>query len=676
MGDLPAARGWVCKAVSLNHANRAATLGPADLPSALVDADGMSLLPRSETRAGTTFGAIQRATQALSAFGVAVMISITIAYSIDIVLRWFRVSSLAGLSEALSLLMAIAVTATFMGGTVNHVHIAIDIVARLLPERVERLLHDLGELLLLTFLVLLTYCLAIAAIDLGNRSATTMFLKVPEAPVIWVCVILCAATTVAQAAVLTFSLMNRRSAVRCIALALASTVIVSSALAISLVASALSKFPVAIALVAIALMMVAIFGLVPLAAAMGLVGFAAAIILMGFHPASIVLGTTAVDYLTSPYMAVLPLFLLMSGFCGVAGLSADIYRLAHALFGHRRAGLAQATILGCAGFGAISSSSIATCAAIGQIVMPEMRRRGYRMSFATGVIAAGGTLGPLLSPGSGPLVIYALLAEQSIGQLFIGSIAPAVLAILLFSLTAALVSRLDPGAAPMPEPAASWSEIGRAAFRAWGVLLIFVVIFGGIYGGIFTVPEAAAVGAGISFLFALARGQLSRGRFWDVMSQVTGSTAMLYVMFFGAMTFSYFVDYSGLPDLLTSYLEGLPLPPWLIITLFLITFVLLGCVMESYAVLLIVTPLVTPYIHDLGASLIWWGVLMVGVVETGMITPPLGLNVLVLKKYAGYDVSTGMIFRGVFPFVVADIVRLILIVAFPGLVLWLPTTMK
>jgi len=366
---------------------------------------------------------------------------------------------------------------------------------------------------------------------------------------------------------------------------------------------------------------------------------------------------------------------VMGAFCSVAGLSSDIYRLAHVLVGHRKGGLALATIGGCAGFGAISSSSIATCAAIGQVVLPEMQRRGYSPALATGTVAAGGTLGPLLSPGSGPLVVYALLTEQSIGQLFIGSAIPAVLALILFGLTVAFYIYIKPAAAPQPEPRANWAEIKHALVQSWGVLLLFVAVFGGIYGGIFTITEAAAVGAGLAFLFALLRGRLSAGAIWTVMRDVTATTAMLYIMFFGALMFSYFVDYSGLPEMLTRMLKSLPIEPFAVIGLLLVVFVLLGCVMESFAVMLITVPIISPYIQEMGYSMIWWGVVMVGVVETGMITPPLGLNVLVLKNVAR-DVPTRTVFKGVLPFIGADLIRLALLLLFPALVTWLPKVLR
>jgi len=630
----------------------------------------------------------------LAFIGVLGLLLIAILTSIDITLRSLSIGFVPGSNEILALGVAIAVAATFPAGAAELANLAVDVLAEKLSERTKDRLRFVGAILLLIVYFFVAWSVFDSTRTLSARGAVTEYLRWPQAPFIAVVAGLLALATLIQIVMVFIALrealaadrVRGRNGHRGTVSAAASYGVAAIVVAMTIawlaffgggatLSSMAKSAPVATAVIGSLMMMVMIFFMVPVAAAMGVVGFAGAILLMGIGPATSVLGTTTVQYLTDQSLAVLPFFLVMGVLCSVAGLSTDIYRLAQVLVGHRKGGLALATVGGCGGFGAISSSSIATCAAIGQIVLPEMQRRGYSPALATGTVAAGGTLGPLLSPGSGPLVVYALLTEQSIGQLFIGSAIPAVIALVLFGLTVVFYIYVRPQSAPAPEPPASWREIGQAAVQSWGVLLLFVAVFGGIYGGVFTVTEAAAVGAGLSFLFALFRKKLSAGALWTVMRDVTATTAMLYIMFFGALMFSYFVDYSGLPEVLTHMLRSLPIPPFAVIILLLIVFVLLGCVMESFAVMLITVPIISPYIQEMGYSMIWWGVVMVGVVETGMITPPLGLNVLVLKNVAR-DVPTRTVFKGVIPFIGADLIRLALLLAFPALVTWLPTALR
>jgi C4-dicarboxylate transporter DctM subunit len=629
----------------------------------------------------------------LAFVGVLGLLLIAILTILDILLRSLAMGFVPGANEILALGVAIAVAATFPAGAAEVANLSVDMLSERLSARAKDWLHLLG-----TALLLLVYCsiatsLFVSTRVLAARAAVTEYLRWSEAPFIAVVAALLGLSALVQVVMVLQSLRHNLAANAApprpsgpsahqnasvgarYAVAILAVALIAAGFAFGNLGAGLSSIargaPATTAVVGAALMMGLILFTVPIAAAMGTVGLVGASLLMGFSPAMTVLGTTVVQYLTDQSLAVLPFFLVMGALCSVAGLSSDIYRLAHVLVGHRKGGLALATIGGCAGFGAISSSSIATCAAIGQVVLPEMQRRGYSPALATGTVAAGGTLGPLLSPGSGPLVVYALLTEQSIGQLFIGSAIPAALALILFGLTVVLYTRLQPDSAPLPERRAGWDDIRRACIQSWGVILLFLAVFGGIYGGVFTITEAAAVGAGLAFIFAMIRGKLSAGAIWAVMRDVTATTAMLYMMFFGALMFSFFIDYSNLPESLTEALKNLPIPPFAVIILLLTVFVLLGCVMESFAVMLITVPIVTPYIQEMGYSMIWWGVVMVGVVETGMITPPLGLNVLVLKNVAR-DVPTRTVFKGVLPFIGADLIRLVLLLAFPALVTWLP----
>ena len=417
---------------------------------------------------------------------------------------------------------------------------------------------------------------------------------------------------------------------------------------------------------------VVILLLMPLGPAMGFAGILGTAALMGMDPSLTVFGSEAKKFLTNESLATLPLFLLMGSFAATAGLSGDIYALAHAVLGHRRGGLALATIGGCAGFGALTGSSLATAVTIGKIALPEMKQRGYADTLAAGCVAAGGTLGQIVPPSTA-IIIFAFLTEESIGKMFVGAIGPAVVAIFLYMLTVWLLVRINPSLSPT-RPERGWHDVGPALVRCWGAFLLFGLVIGGLYGGIFTETEAASVGAFGAFLFALFRGKLKGGALWSVMAETTATIAMIYTLILGAVTFSFFIGATRLPDLLGDFIRDANIAPLLVVCIFIVAYLLLGMVMESFAMMVITVPVFAPIIGDMGYSMIWWGLITVICVETGMISPPFGLNLFVLKSIAP-DTSLTTIYRGVVPFALADIVRVAILVAFPAIILWLPKGM-
>jgi tripartite ATP-independent transporter DctM subunit len=292
-----------------------------------------------------------------------------------------------------------------------------------------------------------------------------------------------------------------------------------------------------------------------------------------------------------------------------------------------------------------------------------------------GTVAAGGTLGALVPP-SIPLIFYAFLTEQSIGKLFIAAMVPAAIAVAFYLAAIAIYVRIVPDAAPVAAERASCRAIGRAVRKAWGVLLMFAVVLGGIYSGVCTETEAAAIGAGGAFLFALARGKITRHTLLQVMGETTATTAMLYLIIFGVIIFSFSLGVTGLPQRMTELFQGLQVPPITIVFMLLVIYIVLGCIMDSNTVMFVTTPLVAPLILGLGYDLVWWGVIMLVVLETGLITPPFGIHLFVLKSIGGgSDVPLTRVYRGVMPFVIADLTKLGLIVAFPAIALWLPARM-
>jgi tripartite ATP-independent transporter DctM subunit len=431
--------------------------------------------------------------------------------------------------------------------------------------------------------------------------------------------------------------------------------------------------PVTVAGLGIAVMFILILLHVPIGISMIVVGSVGFGLLSGYGPAISILETEPSDVISNVDLAVIPLFLLMGNFATTAGLSADIYKLAYAFFGHRRGGLALSTIAGCGFFGAICGSSPATAATFGRVALPEMLRRKYAPDFATGSIAAGGTLGSLVPP-SVILVIYAVMAEEFIIELFIAAVVPAIISIASYFVAIAIYVRMKPHAGPAG-PRMPWSERFKTLYQSWGVVFILVVVVGGIYGGVVTVTEAAALGAILSFFFALGRRKLTVEGFWRALTGTATTTAMIYVIIIGGNVFSYFVTVSNMPDVIVTAIGNWHVPTPLILLVLLIVYLILGSVFDTVAAMLVTLPFVLPLITNMGYSPVWWGIVNVVVIEIGMITPPIGLNVFVLQGVAR-TIPLAVIFRGIVPFLCADIVRLTILVVFPSLMLWLPSVMK
>jgi tripartite ATP-independent transporter DctM subunit len=430
------------------------------------------------------------------------------------------------------------------------------------------------------------------------------------------------------------------------------------------------------AIIGFVILLVLVFLRVPIAFAMGFVGFAGFGWLSGWQPSLAMVGTLVSDTALSYGLSVVPLFILMGNFVARAGLSGELYDASHAFLGHKRGGLSMATVVACGGFSAICGSSLATAATMSKVALPPMRQYGYADTLATASIAAGGTLGILIPP-SVILVIYGLMTETSIRELFAAGFLPGLLGILLYMAAVRYVVWRDPDAGPAV-PKRSWPERMQALKGVWGTLLLFAIVMGGIYGGAFTPTEAAGIGAGGAFLIALARRALTWRILYDVLADSARTTAVLFTVLIGALIFSNFVNRAGLPDGLLSLVTGHDLSPVMVIVIILAIYLVLGCVFESLSMLLLTIPIFFPVVKELGFAglggeeiLVWFGIIAVVVTEISLITPPVGLNVFVLSGVVK-DVPTSTVFRGVTPFWCADIVRLALLVALPAVSLFLP----
>ncbi|NWG74430.1 MAG: TRAP transporter large permease [Rubrivivax sp.] len=383
--------------------------------------------------------------------------------------------------------------------------------------------------------------------------------------------------------------------------------------------------------------------------------------------------TLAYGTFSSHSLSIVPLFLLMGQFAGLGGMSQALFKAAEAFIGHRKGGVGMAAIGACAGFGSICGSSLATAATMGQVALPELRRAGYAGGLSTGLLAAGGTLGILIPP-SIVLVIYAILTEQNIAKMFAAAFVPGILAALGYMLVISLVVRLAPGAAT-PLPPMPWPQRLRSLAAVWPVALIFVVVIGGIYSGLFTPTEGAAVGAVGTGVLAWRNGGLTRARTLAAFEATANGTAMVFLIVLGAAAYNSFLALSMLPQELAAWVGAQGFGPYAVLWAILVFYLVFGCVMDSLSMILLTIPIFFPMVSGLDFGLtpeetaIWFGILVLIVVEVGLITPPVGMNLFVIQSMAR-DVPIGATYRGVLPFVASDLARVVVLVAFPAITLF------
>ena len=441
----------------------------------------------------------------------------------------------------------------------------------------------------------------------------------------------------------------------------------------------------ALALAGFAAMLAAIFLRLPIAAAMGLTGFVGTWAVLGSPNAGLSqLKTLSYDTFASYSLSIVPMFLLMGQVASKSGMSAALFRAAAALVGHRSGGMALASVGACAGFGAVCGSSLATASTMGQVALPELRARGYADGLATGVLAAGGTLGILIPP-SIVLVLYAILTEQNIVKMFAGALVPGLLAVVGYMLAVRIVVWRDPAAAPRSAKPPRAARLA-ALVQVWPVVAIFALVMGGIVGdwnwvrpgvqALFTPTEGAAVGVVATVLAAVLTGGLAWRDMRDAVLETALATGLIFAILLGAQMFNTFLAFTQAPQALAAWVAGLGASPMVVLVAMLVIYLALGCVMDSLSMILLTIPVFFPIVSGLDFGLgvegtaIWFGILALIVVEIGLITPPVGLNLFLINRLAG-DVPLGVTYRGVAPFIAADLVRVGLLLAFPGLVLWL-----
>jgi C4-dicarboxylate transporter DctM subunit len=428
--------------------------------------------------------------------------------------------------------------------------------------------------------------------------------------------------------------------------------------------------PILVLLLGVAIMLGLIGLHIPVGVSMafsGLVLFAA---LTDWSAALATVSVEVASAFNNADLSTIPLFLLMGSLAAKAGISSDIYTMASKWIGHRRGGLALATIAGSAGFGALCGSSVATTATMGRVALPEMLSRGYAPGLATGSIASGGTLGILIPP-SIVMVIYAVLTEQFVLDLFMAGILPGLLAMFLYGVAVVVAVTRNPNAGPAFAPA-SWPERLRAVAQSWRALAVVIAVVMGLYTGMFSVAEAASIGVLLTGIFFLLRRPSTH---WladlrEVALETAQNTAMIFMMVIGAALFSYFLTLTEAPSALVQHVRDAHLGPYTVLLILMVMYLFLGAVFDTIAAMILTTPFVFPLVTGYGFDPIWWGIMMVMVIEIGMITPPIGMNVFVMGGIARH-IPLSTIFRGILPFFWADMLRLFLVAAFPSIALYL-----
>ncbi len=411
---------------------------------------------------------------------------------------------------------------------------------------------------------------------------------------------------------------------------------------------------------------------VPIGISMGIVGVGGFALVNNFSSAMGLLAGSPFSTVTDFNFSIIPMFILMGAFASAAGMSADLFRAAQAWLGHLRGGLAMSTIAACGGFAAINGSSVATAATMTRVALPELRQAGYSPGLATGVIAAGGTLGIMIPP-SVIFVLYGIMTQTDIGKLFVSGIVPGVLGVLMYIATVQILGWRNPGRMPRGERK-SWSQRFTAIKNVWETLMLFLFVIGGMYAGWFTVTEAASMGAMGALIIGLVQRRLDAKAIMHCLVESLRTTAAIFMIVIGAYLFGYFLTITQTTQKLIAMLVGLPIGAYGVLAIILVMYFILGAIMDELAMILLTVPIVFPVMMTLGFDPVWFGVIIVMAVTLGLICPPVGMNVFVINSIAR-DVSLGTIYRGVMPFIVSDIVRLTILCAFPALALYLPRSM-
>lgn len=638
----------------------------------------------TEKRMPLRFGWIKSITGVISIISISAALLGAFAIVSDVLGRWLFGTSVFALNEIMSTIFAIAIALTLPAGAALRVNLKIDLLSHLTGAQVTAWLKVAGAIMLFIFFSILAWRLFGLAVRYGEQGRASALLQLPLASTYYAI----SAAMMAAAVVQVFNFLEDFSDALIekgesrthpiVWLIIVAFLVLTVGVAgwalfdFDSYSTYIFTYPGTAAIIGFVLLWLGVLLQLPLATVTAMIGVCGSIAMIGGGASMNTFAGDAADFLRNEQVATLPMFLIMGAFAVVAGVSDDLFRLGQALLGRFRGGLSYATIAGCAGFGAVSGNSIATSATFGRMALPAMKQAGYAPTLSTASVAAGGTLGALVPP-SGVIILFALLTETSIGDLFVAAMIPAILAVLLYFAAVFCVVRLNPEAAPAAERG-SMSDLLPALRGSFPVVLMFAVVIGGLYGGLFTATESAAVGAISAVVLAFMRGRLNRRSILQVFSETTATTAMIYALIFGGLMFAFFINLGGAPDMVSAWIASIDARPLFILILLIVIYLLLGSIMDSFGVMIITLPVVTPIILDLGYDMLFWGILMLVVVEIGMITPPFGMNLFIIKSIDP-NVRLSTVMKGVVPFIVADFLKIVMLVAFPALALWLPSTM-
>jgi len=612
----------------------------------------------------------------INSIGVVLLMGMMLLIVVDVFLRRVFNQPIMGTFEIVQLILVILVYSGLAYTAVQKVHISIDFVAARFSERTRAFIDSLTLLLGLGFFTLVTWRNILKARIMLLENETSFLLSIPTFPFYYILALGCGVLCL----VLLVQLIEAiAKACRLFAgiwigpmYALGGVIIgILFAIAVSWIKIEMNSLTVGIAGIAILFLLMAAG--MPIAFAMGLVGLAGWCYIAGVDAAFGQLETTPFGVASEYILSVVPLFLLMGQFAFHAGISQDLYDTSYKWLGQYPGGLAMATVGGCAAFAAVSGSGVATAATMGTVALPAMKKYQYSPRLALGSLAAGGTIGILIPP-SIVFILYGILTEQSIGKLFLAGLLPGVLTVIIYIITILLLVRLNPKLGP-PGPATTLKEKFISLRQTRGMLTLFIVVMGGIYLGFFTPTEAGAVGAFGAFVLAVLKKKLSRKILYACLLDTGRTTAMLIIIFVGAMLFNYFLALTELPKMTVQLIADQALNRYGVLAAILIMYLLLGCFMDSGSMIILTIPIVYPIIESFGFDPIWFGVIIVMVAEIGAITPPVGLNVFVLKAVAP-EVPVSEIFRGILPFWYADMIRLAILVMIPEISLFLPNIIK
>ncbi len=609
--------------------------------------------------------------------GVAVLVVMMLFTTSDVCLRYFFNSPILGGYELTQLLMVIFVSFALAYTAAHKGHVSVELVVPRLRERAQAVVNSLTTLLSFEIFLMIAWRNIVYGGQMALAQQASATWQIPFYPFYYVVaagsIIICFALLSNLIEYLPKIVSGARPATWLGSLVLIIVVIAVLNLPIWGAGYIWKASPLISGLIGVIVLLIFLFAGMSVGSVMTLIGFLGMVYVNNLSAGYSIMASTPLSTFASYDNSVIPLFVLMGAFCFQAGLSQALFFTAYKWLGHLPGGLAMASVAACAGFAAVSGSSVATASTMGTVALPEMKKYNYAPSLATGAVAAGGTIGILIPP-SIPLVIYGVITEQSIGKLFLAAFIPGILEAVFYIVTIYIMCKTNPSLGP-PGQTTTIKEKVVSLKDTWGVVILFVIVIGGIYFGVFTPTEAAGVGAFGAFLFALAKGKLKWSNFVASLKETSLTAGMALLILLGGVVFGYFIAVTRFAFDLATIVSNLQVSSYVILAAILLVYLFLGAIMSGLAMIIITVPIFFPVITALGFNPIWFGIIIVRLVEIGQITPPVGINVFVIKGIAK-DVPLFTIFKGIVPFLIADILHVAMLIAIPQITLFLPSLMQ